>query len=42
MRYVKRIWNDCITEVVEDLLIASIFAVTSGIAVAVVIWPLAP
>jgi hypothetical protein len=41
MRYVKRIWSDCITEVVEDLVIASIFAITSGIAVAVVIWPLA-
>jgi hypothetical protein len=41
MRYVTRIWRDCVTEVASDVVIASIFAVTSGVAVLIVVWPLA-
>ena len=36
MRYVKRIWGDCIAEVVGDPMIASILVTTSSIALAVI------
>jgi hypothetical protein len=37
MRYVTRISQDCLGEVVSDLVIATIFAVTSAVDVLVVV-----